>query len=388
MKTLISEQEPFQEPEIIQDSKDIVKELRSRQDFADSCYSQDEVTSLAIQQVCPHHLRIFDREQNLALRVIILYSGQTIALRTSISSFCSSFLRADRCKFKIANGSRQTGKPESLRSKFSAITSTRNGRQIRYPRDSEFQYTKSRRCCRNKTPNRFNHLLLMRQGQMFQPVLYLVSYMKSSHYAFGRQATQLPITTTPSTSSGVKLQLLNNRHYSWINPRKPQIVGLAQRLIKVSMIAAGSSDGEVLFTMNQGNNTGDTFLLFLIKLAHYLNSQRPDWRLNTILLIDNAPYHRSRDMMAAYRKLKLPVMFLGPYQFHLAPIEQVFRFIKNRDLNPLTTRAQSRYIQFYSVISLQKAGNRIHEGASPSCKKARFYLALLSIPKCAYSSAK
>ena len=45
--------------------------------------------------------------------------------------------------------------------------------------------------------------------------------------------------------------------------------------------------------------------------------------------------------MKKYRHLKLPLMFLGPYQFKLAPIELMFSHIKNRDLNPLRTRAQA-----------------------------------------------
>jgi len=32
--------------------------------------------------------------------------------------------------------------------------------------------------------------------------------------------------------------------------------------------------------------------------------------------------------------LKVPVMFLGPYQFDMAPVEMFFSFIKGRDLNP------------------------------------------------------
>ena len=35
-------------------------------------------------------------------------------------------------------------------------------------------------------------------------------------------------------------------------------------------------------------------------------------------------------------------MFLGPYSFNMAAVEKFFSFIKNRDLNPLATRAFSR----------------------------------------------
>jgi hypothetical protein len=36
------------------------------------------------------------------------------------------------------------------------------------------------------------------------------------------------------------------------------------------------------------------------------------------------------------------IMFLGPYSFNMAAVEKLFSFVKNRDLNPLATRAYSR----------------------------------------------
>jgi hypothetical protein len=36
-------------------------------------------------------------------------------------------------------------------------------------------------------------------------------------------------------------------------------------------------------------------------------------------------------------------MYLGPYQFKLAPVEHVFSLIKSRDLNRLNTRVVTRY---------------------------------------------
>ena len=112
-----------------------------------------------------------------------------------------------------------------------------------------------------------------------------------------------------------------------------------QRLRSLSLVAAVSSDGEFLYTVNHGRNNGTTFILFLVKLCEHLNNADPQWRENTVLLLDNAPYHRSKVVMEKLVQLKLPIMFLGPYQFKLAPVELMFSYIKNRDLNPLKTRA-------------------------------------------------
>jgi transposase len=58
-------------------------------------------------------------------------------------------------------------------------------------------------------------------------------------------------------------------------------------------------------------------------------------------MLDNANYHKgvaTRDLMTS---LNLPVLFLGPYQFRMQPIELVFNFIKDHDLNPLKTKTSS-----------------------------------------------
>ena len=61
-----------------------------------------------------------------------------------------------------------------------------------------------------------------------------------------------------------------------------------------------------------------------------------------MIVLDNAPYHRSGGMVAWYKELRLPIMFLGPYQYNMAPIELIFSNIKARDLNPGKTRAASK----------------------------------------------
>ena len=40
-------------------------------------------------------------------------------------------------------------------------------------------------------------------------------------------------------------------------------------------------------------------------------------------------------MEEKYKSMKLPIVFLGPYAFKLAPVEKFFGFIKSFELNPL-----------------------------------------------------
>ena len=103
---------------------------------------------------------------------------------------------------------------------------------------------------------------------------------------------------------------------------------------EVSIIAAVSTQMPPCFTLNKGSNNSLTVKLFLTKLVQKLESADPDWRLTTILLLDNGKYHKSKKMKELYLKHHLPVMFLGPYHFEMASVEKFFSYIKSKNLNP------------------------------------------------------
>jgi transposase len=52
-----------------------------------------------------------------------------------------------------------------------------------------------------------------------------------------------------------------------------------------------------------------------------------------VILMDNAPYHHGRNFAERMRQLQVPLIYLGPYQFKMAPVELCFSFIKKHDLN-------------------------------------------------------
>jgi transposase len=99
-----------------------------------------------------------------------------------------------------------------------------------------------------------------------------------------------------------------------------------------------SSKGEAFFTINNGITNKYTILYFILKLVEHLDSRNKHWRSKVIFMLDNASYHKSKLMRGFLSRLNIPLMFLGPYHFKMAPIEIFFAYIKNRDLNPLKTR--------------------------------------------------
>jgi len=74
-----------------------------------------------------------------------------------------------------------------------------------------------------------------------------------------------------------------------------------------------------------------------------LRTEDEDWRDHTIILLDNAGPHKSGKNVERYKAFSIPIMFLGPYHFKLAPIELMFSFLKERNLNPLFSRVHSEY---------------------------------------------
>jgi hypothetical protein len=75
--------------------------------------------------------------------------------------------------------------------------------------------------------------------------------------------------------------------------------------------------------------------LHFLKLAKKMDSRSPDCRHNSIVLLDNASYHQGNYSVECYNKLGINILFLGPYQFRMAPVESNFSYIKGHDLNPL-----------------------------------------------------
>ena len=138
------------------------------------------------------------------------------------------------------------------------------------------------------------------------------------------------------------LRATDHRTRGWCPYGRRTFSSHSQRLFSLNIIAAITSDGRVFFTVNRGRTRSTTFCLFLSKMISQLDLQDPNWRMTTIFMIDNAPYHRSKETSEFIAKARVPIMFLGPYQFPMAPVEKFFAFIKNRDLNPLMSKAYSK----------------------------------------------
>ena len=79
-----------------------------------------------------------------------------------------------------------------------------------------------------------------------------------------------------------------------------------------------------------------------MKMISHFDSLEENWRSKYVFMLDNAAYHRSGLVSEFFRHQRLQLMFLGPYQFKLATVENFFSCIKNRDLNDLKSSIKNR----------------------------------------------
>jgi hypothetical protein len=62
------------------------------------------------------------------------------------------------------------------------------------------------------------------------------------------------------------------------------------------MIAALCSAGTTLLSIIQANSNNEVMAVFFTYLVRQLDSQDPNWRDNSVLLLDNASYHSNPDI--------------------------------------------------------------------------------------------
>lgn len=88
------------------------------------------------------------------------------------------------------------------------------------------------------------------------------------------------------------IRYTDHRKRGWYMKHRHNMVTRNRRLNGVNIIAAISNKGEFYYTVNQGKTNCLTFTLYLSKLVDHLELVDRKWRDNTIIMIDNAQYHR------------------------------------------------------------------------------------------------
>ena len=129
---------------------------------------------------------------------------------------------------------------------------------------------------------------------------------------------------------------LNDTNFTrmmWCPPSTPATISHKPISYRVSLIAALDTEGCVYYSLTQANTDQDVMMVFLIHLVKVLDTERPSWRDDTILLLDGARYHTGSKVREYMRKLELEVIWSAPYSYSAAPIETLFATLKLGELN-------------------------------------------------------
>ena len=108
------------------------------------------------------------------------------------------------------------------------------------------------------------------------------------------------------------------------------------------MVAAIDTEGRVYASLSQANTDSDTLFLFVYWLVKQLDIETPNWRGDTVFLLDGASYHKSERTRRYFAQLNLKIMFTGPYSAPSSPIEQLFAGLKRKELNPHDQKTGAR----------------------------------------------
>ena len=103
---------------------------------------------------------------------------------------------------------------------------------------------------------------------------------------------------------------------------------------RISVILAIDNYGEAFVTMTQVNTDENVFCLYLENLSAKLTKDSPNWKQNSILLLDSAKYHCSQQTRDVLARIGCRVCFTAPYSYETSPIELAFAAVKRTFINP------------------------------------------------------
>ena len=129
------------------------------------------------------------------------------------------------------------------------------------------------------------------------------------------------------------LDTMDYRRMKWRAYGTTNSVAKKQVAPRISMIMALDTLGNLYATFTQVNTDSNIMAIYMRDLVRKLDRERPQWRLDTVITMDNAPYHVSTGTMSIMKELQVPIMYLGPHSYNVAPVEMLFASIKSTHMN-------------------------------------------------------
>ena len=102
------------------------------------------------------------------------------------------------------------------------------------------------------------------------------------------------------------------RRRKWRVPGTTNSLGHPQIKPRISLIAGVGNHGELYLSLLQVNTNTDVVKMYLTALAMRLDEERPNWRKDTVIQLDGAPYHKSADTKEHAKSLGISIIISGP----------------------------------------------------------------------------
>ena len=120
------------------------------------------------------------------------------------------------------------------------------------------------------------------------------------------------------------------RQYSWLSKGVTSSIICTVATGMWSMISAILSKGEFLCLITENTGNAQNFWDFLWILVFAIENTKMRQISEWIITLDNASTHHAKYSISKYTEFNVNIIFLPRYSPMLAPVELLFRMVKNK----------------------------------------------------------
>ena len=118
------------------------------------------------------------------------------------------------------------------------------------------------------------------------------------------------------------------QNYSWLSRGKSCKIFNTKYTGSMSILSAIFSEGMSFTSAYHSTVNSDVFEQFPENLLRFIERIDPQTTSNTLLIMDNVPYQKTKRIKMMLADWRVKVFYLVPYSPELAPIELLFRSLK------------------------------------------------------------
>ena len=95
----------------------------------------------------------------------------------------------------------------------------------------------------------------------------------------------------------------SNKTYGWYRRNQSNLSTHQQHITNTTLVSAVTMAGDHYYCIVKNSHNRKSFCYFLTMLVRRLDETKPNWRQNSIILVDNATLHKTPEVYELVRKL-------------------------------------------------------------------------------------